>query len=66
MTKSSVITNRLSITMPDLIIGYLFSSDQPALDFTTYSINNTLQVLFIFLRMPGFFVLYSVFVSLYS
>ena len=31
MTKSSVITNRLSITMAGLIIGYLFCSDQPAL-----------------------------------
>ena len=27
MTKSSVITNRLSITMAGLIIDYLFSSD---------------------------------------
>ena len=31
MTKSSVITNRLSITMAGLIIDYLFSSDEPAL-----------------------------------
>ena len=31
MTKSSVITYRLSITMAGLIIGYVFSSDQPAL-----------------------------------
>ena len=32
MTKSSVITNRLSITMAGLIIDYLFSFDYPALD----------------------------------
>ena len=31
MTKSSVITNRLSITMAGLIIDHLFSSDEPAL-----------------------------------
>ena len=31
MTKSSVITIRLSITMAGLIIDYLFSFDKPAL-----------------------------------
>ena len=31
MTKSLVITDRLSITMAGLIIDYLFSSDWPAL-----------------------------------
>ena len=31
MTKSSVITNRLSVTMAGLITNYLFSSDSPAL-----------------------------------
>ena len=31
MTKSSVIINRLSITMAGLIIDYLFSSNWPAL-----------------------------------
>ena len=31
MIKSSVITNRLSITMAGLIINYLFSFDKPAL-----------------------------------
>ena len=33
MTKSSVITNRSSITMAGLIIDYLFSSDYTALMF---------------------------------
>ena len=31
MTRSSVITNRLPITMAGLIINYLFSFDLPAL-----------------------------------
>ena len=31
MTKSSLITNRLSIAMAGLIVDYLFSSDYPAL-----------------------------------
>ena len=31
MTTSSVITNRLSVTMTGLIIDYLFSSNWPAL-----------------------------------
>ena len=33
MTISSVITNRLLITMTGLIIDYLFSSDEPVLIF---------------------------------
>ena len=32
MTKSLVIINRSSITMAGLIIDYLFSSDEPALE----------------------------------
>ena len=31
VTRSAVITNQLSITMAELIIDYLFSSDKPAL-----------------------------------
>ena len=36
MIKSSMITNRLSITMAGLIIDYLFSSDLPEFDITRY------------------------------
>ena len=49
MTISSVITNRLSITMAGLIIDYLFSSDEPALIFllaiTIFQIKIILKVI---------------------
>ena len=38
MIKSSAITNRLSITMAELIIDYLFSSDKPALIYTVFDL----------------------------
>ena len=44
ITKSSVITDRLSITMPELIIDYLFSSNQSDLYITGHHTSHKLNL----------------------